>query len=104
VANALAPERKGLIMSLPKATAVWLIDETALTFKQISEFCGISPDEVQAIADGELAQDLSGYDPVANKQVTAEDIARCEANPEMQLELIQPCVSHHRAGGAGHCV
>ncbi len=79
-------------MSLRKATAVWLIDETALTFNQIAEFCSISHHEVQAIADGELAPGMKGYDPVANKQVTAEEIARCEANPELQLEVIQPRV------------
>jgi hypothetical protein len=73
---------------MPKATAVWLIDKTALTFEQIAEFCGMHPLEVQAIADGEVAQGIVGYDPVANKQVTAQDIARCEANPEARLRLV----------------
>ena len=75
---------------MPKATAVWLIDKTALTFNQIAEFCGMHPLEIQAIADGEVAQGINGYDPVANKQVTAEDIARCEANPELHLRLLPP--------------
>ena len=75
---------------MPKATAVWLIDKTALTFGQIAEFCGMHPLEIQAIADGEVAQGINGYDPVANKQVTAEDIARCEANPELHLRLLPP--------------
>ena len=61
---------------MPKATAVWLIEKTALTFTQVAEFCGMHPLEVQAIADGEVAQGIVGYDPVANHQVTAEDIAR----------------------------
>ncbi|MDE2240499.1 MAG: DUF1013 domain-containing protein, partial [Rhodospirillales bacterium] len=56
---------------MPKATAVWLIDKTGLTFEQIADFCGMHPLEVQAIADGEVAQGINGYDPVANKQITA---------------------------------
>ncbi len=51
---------------MPKATAVWLIDKTALTFTQIADFCGMHPLEIQAIADGEVAQGIVGYDPVAN--------------------------------------
>ncbi len=73
---------------MPKATAVWLIDKTALTFDQIADFCGMHPLEIQAIADGEVAQGINGYDPVANKQITAEDISRCEANPEAKLKLL----------------
>ena len=72
---------------MPKATAVWLIDKTALTFTQIADFCGMHPLEVQAIADGEVAQGIVGYDPVANNQVTAADIRRCEADPEARLKL-----------------
>ncbi len=73
---------------MPKATAVWLIDKTALTFTQIADFCGMHPLEVQAIADGEVAQGIVGYDPVANIQVTADEIKRCEADPEGRLKLI----------------
>ena len=72
---------------MPKATAVWLIEKTALTFTQIADFCGMHPLEVQAIADGEVAQGIVGYDPVANGQLTAEEIRRCEADPEMRLKL-----------------
>ncbi len=75
---------------MPKATAVWLIEKTALTFTQIAEFCGMHPLEVQAIADGEVAQGIVGYDPVANQQVTLADIRRCEADPETRLKLIPP--------------
>ena len=74
---------------MPKATAVWLIEKTALTFTQIADFCGMHPLEVQAIADGEVAQGIVGYDPVANSQLTADDIRRCEANPEARLRLAQ---------------
>ena len=73
---------------MPKATAVWMIEKTALTFTQIADFCQMHPLEVQAIADGEVAQGIVGYDPVANKQVTAEDIKRCEADPDGRLKLI----------------
>ena len=73
---------------MPKATAVWLIDKTGLTFEQIAEFCGMHPLEVQAIADGEVAQGIMGYDPVANSQVTAEDIKRCEADPNARLRIM----------------
>ena len=72
---------------MPKATAVWLIEKTALTFTQIAEFCGMHPLEVQAIADGEVAQGIVGYDPIANGQVTAEEIRRCEADPNARLKL-----------------
>ena len=73
---------------MPKATAVWLIEKTALTFTQIADFCGMHPLEIQAIADGEVAQGIVGYDPVANIQVTAADIKRCEADPNGRLKLI----------------
>jgi hypothetical protein len=72
---------------MPKATAVWLIDKTALTFTQIAEFCGMHPLEVQAIADGEVAQGINGYDPVANGQTTLANIRECEADPKARLRL-----------------
>ena len=73
---------------MPKATAVWLIEKTALTFTQIADFCGMHPLEVQAIADGEVAQGIVGYDPVANGQVSAEEIRRCEADPAGRLKIL----------------
>ena len=73
---------------MPKATAVWLIDKTALTFTQIADFCGMHPLEIQAIADGEVAQGIVGYDPVANFQVTAAEITRCEADESLRLVLL----------------
>jgi hypothetical protein len=75
---------------MPKATAVWLIDKTALTFTQIADFCGMHPLEIQAIADGEVAQGINGYDPVANSQVTLEEIHRCEKDAEARLKLMAP--------------
>ncbi len=73
---------------MPKATAVWLIEKTALTFTQIADFCGMHPLEVQAIADGEVAQGIVGYDPVANGQIAPEEIARGEADPNVRLRLL----------------
>jgi len=66
---------------------VWLIEKTALTFTQIADFCGMHPLEIQAIADGEVAQGIVGYDPIANGQVTAENIRLCEADPNGRLKL-----------------
>ena len=77
---------------MPKATAVWLIEKTGLTFTQIAEFCGMHPLEVQAIADGEVAQGIVGYDPVANGQVTIEAIHLCEADPARRLVLLPTAV------------
>lgn len=73
---------------MPKATAVWLIDKTALTFTQIADFCGMHPLEVQAIADGEVAQGIVGYDPVANSQLAAIEISRCEADADARLKML----------------
>ncbi|MDG6093963.1 DUF1013 domain-containing protein [Acetobacter sp. AN02] len=73
---------------MPKATAVWLIEKTGLTFNQIAEFCGMHPLEVQAIADGEVAQGIVGYDPVANNQVTQAEITRCEADSSRKLKIL----------------
>ena len=74
---------------MPKATAIWLIDNTSLSFDQISEFCGLHELEVQGIADGEVAVGMRGYDPIDNKQLTKEEIVRCESDPKARLNLIQ---------------
>ncbi|WP_343559268.1 DUF1013 domain-containing protein [Kiloniella sp. b19] len=74
---------------MPKATAVWLVENTALTFDQIAEFCGLHPLEVQGIADGEVATGIRGMDPVANSQLTREEIERCEADSSKDLQLLR---------------
>jgi hypothetical protein len=74
---------------MPKATAVWLIENTALTFDQISEFCGLHPLEVQSIADGEAAIGMVGYDPITNGQLTKEEIERCGDDPAARLALAE---------------
>ena len=58
---------------MPKATAVWLVDNTSLTFEQIAEFCGLHPLEVKGIADGEVARDIRGADPIANGQLSRDE-------------------------------
>ena len=72
---------------MPKATAVWLIENTALTFRQIGAFCGLHELEVQSIADDEVAVGMVGYDPISNGQLTHEEIARCEADPAARLKM-----------------
>ena len=82
----------------PKATAVWLVDNTSLTFDQIAAFCGLHPLEVEAIADGEAARDIRGADPIGNGQLTREDIDRATADPNYRMvaqksrhaELLKP--------------
>jgi hypothetical protein len=77
---------------MPKATAVWLVENTSLTFDQIADFCGLHPLEVQAIADGEVAVQMLGLDPVANGQTTAAEIERCQADPEARLKLLETAI------------
>src|SRR5690606_39639175 len=72
---------------MPKATAVWLVDNTALSFDQIAQFCKLHPLEVKAIADGESAQGIKGLDPVITGQLSREEIAKGEADPEPRLKL-----------------
>lgn len=73
---------------MPKATAVWLVENTALSFEQIAAFCGLHHLEVQAIADGEVAVGMVGLDPIANGQLTKAEIERCEKNPDLRLKLL----------------
>ncbi|MBN8551957.1 MAG: DUF1013 domain-containing protein [Caulobacterales bacterium] len=70
----------------PKATAVWLVDNTSLTFEQIAAFCGLHPLEVKGIADGEVARDIRGADPIGNGQLTREELAKAEANSAYRLQ------------------
>ncbi len=70
-----------------KATAVWLLDNTTLTFRQIASFCGLHELEVSGIADGEVASGIRGIDPIINNQLTAKEIKKCEENEELDLKL-----------------
>ncbi len=86
---------------MPKATAVWLVENTALTFDQIAEFCGLHALEVQAIADEEVAIGMQGLDPVINGQVTKEEIERCEADPSGRLAVAKTDIPQPSSRGAG---
>lgn len=79
---------------MPKATAVWLIENTALTFEQIANFCGMHPLEVKGIADGEVAVGIVGINPITNDQLTKEEIKRCETNPKANLNLSSQAQKH----------
>jgi hypothetical protein len=72
---------------MPKATAVWLIDNTGLSFGQIAEFCGMHPLEIKGIADGEVLQGIIGQDPIISGQLTTEEIKLCEENSKRKLKL-----------------
>lgn len=72
---------------MPKATAVWLVENTTLTFKQIADFCGMHMLEIQAIADGDVANHIMGLSPITNGQLTTEEIKRCEADEKAEIQL-----------------
>lgn len=72
---------------MPKATAVWLVDNTALSFTQIATFCKLHPLEVKAIADGEAAQGIKGLDPILTGQLTREEVEKAQNDPNYQLKL-----------------
>lgn len=74
---------------MPMATAVWLVENTSLTFDQVAEFCGLHPLEVQGIADEQVATHIVGLDPIANGQLTLEEIERCTKDPTARLSLRQ---------------
>ena len=71
---------------MPKATAVWLVDNTSMTFEQIADFAGLHPLEVKGIADGEVARDIRGADPIANGQLTREELDRAQNDPGYRMK------------------
>ncbi len=81
---------------MPKSTALWLIENTALTFEQIAEFCGLHELEVKNIADAET-QKMQGLDPILNGQLTREDIKKCEEDPNARLTLLETIVNAQNA-------
>ena len=83
----MAVEQKPL---MPKATAVWLVDNTALTFVQIADFCGLHPLEVKGIADEDVAKGIKGQDPVSSGQLTREQIEEAEKSPKLRLKMAVP--------------
>ena len=77
---------------MPKATAVWLVDNTSLSFEQVADFCGLHLLEVKGIADGEVARDIRGADPIANGQLTREELDKAEKNDKYRMKAL---VSRH---------
>ncbi len=86
---------------MPKAAAVWLIENTTLTFDQIAELCGLHSLEVQAIADDEVATGMQGMDPVATGELTIEEIERCQADPDARLVMATPNIPQPQARTKG---
>src|SRR5476649_870677 len=78
---------------MPKATAVWLVENTALSFEQVADFCKLHPLEVKAIADGDAAQGIKGLDPILTGQLTREEIDKGVAEPDHKLKLSTPKVA-----------
>ncbi len=77
---------------MPKATAVWLVDNTSLTFEQIADFCGLHQLEVKGIADGQVAQGIKGMDPISSGQLTREEIARAQDDAAYRMKLAKSTV------------
>jgi len=86
---------------MPKATAVWLVDNTTLTFEQIANFCGLHNLEVQALADGEVAPGMQGLDPVARGELTMDEINRCQEDPNGQLKMAKVTTPMPKARSKG---
>lgn len=82
-----------------KATAVWLVENTSLTFAQIAIFCGLHELEVQGIADGDVASGILGQNPFLSGQLSAEEITRCEKNPDATLVLKRSVTSDVKSAG-----
>lgn len=79
---------------MPKATAVWLIDNTTLTFDQIADFCGLHHLEVKGIADGDVAENMRGVDPIAGGELVRDEIKAGEANPDYRMEIAPSKIAH----------
>ena len=74
---------------MPKATAVWLVENTTLTFKQIAEFCNLHELEVKGIADGDVARGIKAYNPILAGQLSREEIENCSKDPLRKLTLVK---------------
>ena len=74
---------------MPKATAVWLVENTTLTFKQIAEFCNLHELEIKGIADGDVAKGIKAYNPILAGQLSREEIETCSKDPTKKLKLLK---------------
>ena len=86
---------------MPKATAVWLVENTALSFEQIADYTGMHELEIQAIADGEVAIGIAGVNPVSSGQLSTEEITRCEADPDARLKMTKTDIPLPKARSKG---
>ena len=77
---------------MPKATAIWLLDNTTMTFDQIADFCVLHPLEVKAIADGDASQGIKGADPMLSGQLTREEVDKAEADSSYRMKILEPKV------------
>lgn len=87
---------------MPKATAIWLVENTGLTFEQIAAYCQFHPLEVKALADAEIMPGLTPFDPVASEQLSMEELERCQKDPDARLRALPPTThgaSKKRKGG-----
>lgn len=85
---------------MPKATAVWLLDNTTLSFDQIADFCGMHPLEIQGIADGDVAAGIMGVDPIAGGELTTDEITRGEADENYTLKMSEHALKHMKMANA----
>jgi hypothetical protein len=85
---------------MPKATAVWLVENTTLTFDQIGDFCGMHPLEIQGIADGEVAVGIMGQDPVAGGELVSEEITKAEKDEDYRMVMSSHALAHMKMSGA----
>ena len=74
---------------MPKATAVWLVENTTLTFKQIAQFCNLHELEVKGIADGDVAKGIKAYNPILAGQLSRDEIETCSKDPEKKNRIIK---------------
>lgn len=79
---------------MPKATAVWLIDNTTLTFEQVADFCGLHHLEVKGIADGDVAENMRGVDPISGGELTREEIQKAEDDPTYRMKVAPSKIAH----------
>ena len=86
---------------MPKATAIWLIENTTLSFEQIAEFCSMHILEIQGIADGDVASGIQGQDPIDSGQLTREEINRCENDTKTKLKLSKTELPEHKIKTGG---
>lgn len=85
---------------MPKATAVWLVENTTLTFEQIGDFCGMHPLEIQGIADGEVATGIMGQDPIAGGELASEEITKAEKDEDYRMVMSAHALSHMKMANA----